>query len=198
MLVFYIAQPLSKCILWSLCLCWMPMKSVCTVLFTFEYLRLHFIYKSEIFWDNKSPVILSLYFYSGPEAVFLVVCDLPMNELWATQTGLWIYLYGSRSLTARSQKGRTQLKTRPQVNFTTETKIASLPYSGIIYINWATFTLAKFFAESFAPPPHCLPCPSRRRDTDIYDFNCVALTKVNKASRCEGGGGVVLVSHIDF
>jgi len=37
-----------------------------------------------------------------------------MNELWGTWTGLWIYLYGSRLLTAHSQKGRTQLKIRPQ------------------------------------------------------------------------------------
>ncbi len=48
------------------------------------------------------------------EAVFLVVCDSPMNELWATYTGQWIYLYGSRSLTGRSQKGRTRLKIQPQ------------------------------------------------------------------------------------
>jgi hypothetical protein len=48
------------------------------------------------------------------EAIFLVVCDTPMNELWATWTSLWIYLYGSRSLTARSQEGRTRLKIRPQ------------------------------------------------------------------------------------
>ncbi len=31
--------------------------------------------------------------------------------------GQWIYLYGSRSLTAQSQKGRTRLKIRPQDAF---------------------------------------------------------------------------------
>jgi hypothetical protein len=41
------------------------------------------------------------------EAVFLVVCDPSMNELWATYTGLCIYLYGSRLLTASSYKGGT-------------------------------------------------------------------------------------------
>ncbi len=37
-----------------------------------------------------------------------------MNEQWATETGLCIGLYGSRSLTARSYKGHTWLKIRPQ------------------------------------------------------------------------------------
>jgi len=50
------------------------------------------------------------------EAVLLVMSNPSMNELWATQTGQWIYLYGSRSLTARSQKGCTRLKIRPQVS----------------------------------------------------------------------------------
>jgi hypothetical protein len=42
------------------------------------------------------------------------MCDPFKSELWATLTGLCIDLYGSRSLTARSQKGRTQLKIQPQ------------------------------------------------------------------------------------
>jgi hypothetical protein len=36
------------------------------------------------------------------EAIFLVMCDPSMNEQLATETGLCIDLYGSRSLTARS------------------------------------------------------------------------------------------------
>jgi len=36
------------------------------------------------------------------EAVFLVVCNLSMNELLATLTGLCIDLYGSRSSTSCS------------------------------------------------------------------------------------------------
>ncbi len=36
------------------------------------------------------------------EAVFLVMWDPSMSELWATYTGLCLDLYGSRSLTARS------------------------------------------------------------------------------------------------
>jgi hypothetical protein len=45
---------------------------------------------------------LSTKIRNKPEAIFIVVCDPPMNELLATQTGICIYLYGSRSLTARS------------------------------------------------------------------------------------------------
>ncbi len=37
-----------------------------------------------------------------PEAVFLVMCDPSMNEMWATDTGLYLDLYGSRFLTAYS------------------------------------------------------------------------------------------------
>ncbi len=44
------------------------------------------------------------------------MCDPPMNELWATLTGQWIYLYGSMSLTACSQKSCSRLKIWPQVN----------------------------------------------------------------------------------
>ncbi len=44
-----------------------------------------------------------------------VVNDPSVNELWAITTGLWIYLYGSWSLTARSQKGRSRLKIWPLV-----------------------------------------------------------------------------------
>jgi len=55
---------------------------------------------------------LSTFLHS--DAVFLVLCDPPMNELWATLTILSIYLYGFRSLTAGSQKGRSWLKIRPQ------------------------------------------------------------------------------------
>jgi hypothetical protein len=40
--------------------------------------------------------------FKSPEAVFLVVCNPSMNELWITLTGLCIDLYGSRSLTVRS------------------------------------------------------------------------------------------------
>ncbi len=43
------------------------------------------------------------------------MCDHSMNKLRVTLTGLCIYLYGSRSLTARSQKGRSQLKIRPLI-----------------------------------------------------------------------------------
>ncbi len=50
-----------------------------------------------------------------PEAVFLVVCDPSLNELWATYTGLFIDLYGSRSLTAQSWKGHSQLKIQPHI-----------------------------------------------------------------------------------
>ncbi len=53
------------------------------------------------------------YIASDPEAVFLVMCDPSMNELWVTETGLWINLYGPKSLTACSWKGRTQLKIQP-------------------------------------------------------------------------------------
>jgi hypothetical protein len=35
--------------------------------------------------------------HKATEAVLLVVCDPPMNELRATYTGLCIYLFGSRS-----------------------------------------------------------------------------------------------------
>ncbi len=43
---------------------------------------------------------LSAHTFGKPEAVFLVLCDPSVNELWATQTGLCIDLYWSRSLTA--------------------------------------------------------------------------------------------------
>jgi hypothetical protein len=47
-------------------------------------------------------IVRKLHFLT-PEAVFLVMCDPSMNELWAKKTGLCIDLYESRSLTARSQ-----------------------------------------------------------------------------------------------
>jgi hypothetical protein len=50
------------------------------------------------------------------EAVFLVMCDPSMNELWATYTGLCIGRYGSRWLTARSWMSRTRLKIQPLVS----------------------------------------------------------------------------------
>ncbi len=59
-------------------------------------------------------VCLPLCLYAcSPEAIFLVVCNPSMNELGVTWTGLCIYLYGSRSLTAHSYKGRTRLKIQP-------------------------------------------------------------------------------------
>ncbi len=51
---------------------------------------------------------------TDPGGVFLVVFDPSMNELWAAKTGLCIDLYWPSSLTACSQKGRTQLKIQPQ------------------------------------------------------------------------------------
>ncbi len=48
----------------------------------------------------------------SPEAVFLVVCDPSMNELWATWTHRDLCIDLSRSLIAHSQKGRTRLKIR--------------------------------------------------------------------------------------
>jgi hypothetical protein len=58
-----------------------------------------------------------------PEAVFLVMCDPSMNELRATLTSQCTDLYGSRSLTAHSQKGRTQLKIRPLGSLTNLAKL---------------------------------------------------------------------------
>jgi hypothetical protein len=48
-----------------------------------------------------------------PDAVFLVVCDPSVNELGATYTHRDIFIDLSRSLTAHSKEGRTQLKIRP-------------------------------------------------------------------------------------
>ncbi len=50
----------------------------------------------------------------SPKAVFLVVCDPSMNEIWVTKTGVCLDLYGSRLLTAHSWKGCTWLKIQPQ------------------------------------------------------------------------------------
>ncbi len=50
------------------------------------------------------------------EAVFLVVCDPSVKELGATYTHRYIFIDLSRSLTARSQEGRTQLKIWPPEN----------------------------------------------------------------------------------
>jgi len=47
------------------------------------------------------------------EAVFLVMCDPSMDELWATYTHTDLRIDLSLLLTASSLKGRTQLKIRP-------------------------------------------------------------------------------------
>ncbi len=52
---------------------------------------------------NVKKINTNIYSYlETPEAVFLVVCDPSINELWVTQTGLCNDLYGSKLLTARS------------------------------------------------------------------------------------------------
>jgi hypothetical protein len=60
-----------------------------------------FIYKDIDLWEyNFEFLWCNLHLYS--EAVFLVMCDHSINELWATLTGLGIDLYESRLLTAHS------------------------------------------------------------------------------------------------
>ncbi len=53
-------------------------------------------------------------FWARPEAVFLVVYDPSLNELWVTYTHRDLSIGLSKSLTAHSKKGRTWLKMQPQ------------------------------------------------------------------------------------
>ncbi len=85
--------------------------------------KFHLFYKNIfsnkliLFWTTTLFLRLKSFVKLGPGAVFLVTCDPSMNELWVTYTGLCIDLYGSRSLTARSEKGRTRLKIWPLNTF---------------------------------------------------------------------------------
>ncbi len=65
------------------------------------------------------------------KAVFLVMSDPSMNELWGTWTHWDLCIDLSRSLTARSWKGRTRLKIQPHDTWC-----------------WKLFSLLPFFKRS--------------------------------------------------
>ncbi len=68
------------------------------------------------------------------EAIVLVMCDPSMNELFMTQTGLCKDLYESRSLTAHSQKGCTQLKIQPLTTVIFVSNAKAYPNGSIYFI----------------------------------------------------------------
>ncbi len=84
---------------------------------------------------REARVFLSGASYCIPlsEAVFLVMCDPSVNELWATWThrDIYICIDLSRSLTARSQKGHTGLKIQ-HLALPIYIRLGQKPYQGKI------------------------------------------------------------------
>jgi hypothetical protein len=72
-----------------------------------------FLWQKGRFSCNSQTILWKLAY---PEAVFLVVCDPSVNEVWATLAHRDLCIDLSRLLTAHSLKGHTQLKIQPLKN----------------------------------------------------------------------------------
>jgi hypothetical protein len=76
---------------------------------------LTFIYKTSCLNEvvkrtEPSPSVNVPWMFMNAEAIFLVMCDTSMNELWATYTHRDLCIDLSRLLTAVSWEGHTRLK----------------------------------------------------------------------------------------